>query len=179
MWRNTVNGYGWVSIALHWLVAAVVIGMFGLGLWMTDLEYYHAWYKRGPDLHKSIGILVFVVVAARLVWRYTNPHPAMHGKPWERRTAAATHVLLYVLMIALMISGYLISTADGRGIGVFGLLEVPATLTGKHQEDIAGLVHEILAWSLIALAALHALAALKHHIVDRDNTLKRMVRAGR
>jgi cytochrome b561 len=79
-------------------------------------------------------------------------------------------------MFFLMLSGYLISTADGRGIDVFGLFSLPATLSGvENQEDIAGKVHQSLAFILVALVVLHALAALKHHFLDRDATLKRML----
>jgi cytochrome b561 len=89
------------------------------------------------------------------------------------------HGLLYLLLFALMVSGYLISTADGRGLEVFDWFAIPATLSGlKGQEDLAGEVHLYLAWSLILLAALHALAALKHHFIDRDITLKRMLGMG-
>jgi cytochrome b561 len=83
--------------------------------------------------------------------------------------------VLYLGLFGVMISGYLISTADGRGIEVFGLFSVPATLTGiPQQEDIAGAIHEYLAWGLVIFAALHGLAALKHHFIDRDSTLLRM-----
>jgi cytochrome b561 len=165
-----------VSILLHWLVATAAIGLFVLGLWMVDLGYYDPWYQRAPDLHKSIGVLLFVVVIARLAWKVLTPHPQLIGKGWERRTAAAVHTLLYFLLLALALSGYLISTADGRAIDVFGLFQVPATLSGiEGQEDIAGDIHEILAWLLIGLTVLHAAAALKHHFIDHDTTLRRML----
>lgn len=176
--KNTPTSYGLIAIALHWLVALAVIGLFGLGLWMTGLDYYDAWYKRGPELHKGIGILLFIVVAFRLAWRRfdTLPRPEPTHTPWEHRLAGIAHRFLYVLMFAVMIAGYLISTADGRPISVFGLFSVPATLSGlPEQEDIAGLVHEWLAYSLIGLAALHALAAFKHQFIDRDRTLARML----
>jgi cytochrome b561 len=175
MWRNTLNSYGWVSIVLHWLVAITVTGLFALGLWMVALTYYDPWYRLAPDLHKSTGVLLFFVMLARLAWHMANPRPRLSGAPWEQRAARLTHGLLYLFLYALMVSGYLISTADGRAIDVFGLFDIPATLTGKRQEDTAGLVHEVLAYSVIALATLHALAALKHHFIDHDNTLKRML----
>ncbi len=178
MWRNTQQQYGGISIGLHWLVTITVVGLFALGLWMTELDYYDAWYKRGPDLHKSIGILLFGIMILRLGWRMANPRPEPEPglAGWERRAAGWVHALLYLLLYALMISGYLISTADGRAIEVFGLFSVPATLSGiEHQEDIAGEVHEILAFTLIGLATLHGLAALKHHFIDHDRTLKRML----
>lgn len=177
MLKNTSTGYGTIAIALHWLVALAVFGLFGLGLWMTELDYYDAWYQRAPDLHKSVGVLLFLVVALRLIWRRMNPVPVPEPThaAWERRLAGIAHALLYLLLFAVMIAGYLISTADGRSIQVFDLFAVPATLSGREaQEDIAGEVHEILAYVLIGLALLHAAAALKHHFIDRDRTLMRM-----
>jgi cytochrome b561 len=81
-------------------------------------------------------------------------------------------------MLALFISGYLISTADGRAIEVFGWFELPATLTLVNQEDVAGVIHWGLAWTLMATVALHAVAAIKHHWLDKDKTLVRMLKPG-
>jgi cytochrome b561 len=175
-WRNSPHGYGLMAILFHWVVVVGVIGLFALGLWMVDLSYYDPNYRSSLALHKSIGVTLFVVVAARLVWRWLNPQPRPHGRVWEQRLASLVHGLLYLVLFAAMIAGYLISTADGRPIDVFGWFELPATLTGENQEDRAGAVHEILVWTLIGLAALHALAALKHALIDRDGTLRRMVR---
>lgn len=178
MLRNTSTEYGLITIALHWLVAVATIGLFILGLWMTELDYYDAWYNRGPELHKGIGILLLIAVVLRLAWRWLDPIPGPEPThaPWERRLARITHAALYLLLIAMMIAGYLISTADGRPIDVFGLFSAPALISGlDNQEDIAGEIHELLAYALIGLAALHALAALKHHIIDRDRTLGRML----
>jgi len=86
------------------------------------------------------------------------------------------HSVLYLGLFLVMMSGYLISTADGRAISVFGLFDVPAVITSiPNQADTAGLVHEYAAWALVILAVLHALAALKHHFIDRDATLRRML----
>ncbi|MFZ3154899.1 cytochrome b [Pseudomonas sp.] len=176
-WRNSSSHYGLVSIVMHWLVAVVIFALFGLGYWMVGLDYYSGWYKSAPDLHKSIGLLLFVVMLARLSWRWFSPPPASlpnHGR-MTRLASMLGHGLLYLGLFVLMISGYLISTADGRGIPVFGLFEVPASLTSiPDQEDVAGLVHEYLAWALVIFAGVHALAALKHHFIDRDRTLTRM-----
>lgn len=176
-WRNTPARYGLVSVVLHWLVALAVFGLFGLGLWMVELGYYDPWRQRAPELHKSIGIVLFALMLLRMLWRRLSPPPpalASHGRA-TRVASKLGHGLLYLGLFVLMISGYLISTADGRAIEVFGLFSVPATLTGlPQQEDIAGLIHEYLAWALVIFAALHALAALKHHFVDRDATLVRM-----
>ncbi|MGL6159067.1 cytochrome b [Microbulbifer sp.] len=179
--RNSNTEYGWVAIALHWLMAPAVIGMFALGWWMRQLSYYDPWYRQGPELHKGIGIILLGLLLARLAWKLMNPSPAAEAETprWQKTLASLTHSVIYLLLLAIMLSGYLISTADGRPIDVFGLFEVPATIHGiENQEDVAGLVHEVLAWSLMALVALHALAALKHHFIDRDATLRKMLGRG-
>lgn len=176
--RNTPRSYGLVAIILHWLVALAVIGLFSLGVWMTGLGYYDDWYKRGPDLHKSIGMVLFMLMLVRVAWSAVNikPDDEPGTSIWQRRAAHGMHRLLYALLFALMISGYLISTADGRAIEVFGLFPVPASISGiDNMEDAAGAVHWYLALMLIGLTGVHALAALKHHFIDRDRTLIKML----
>ncbi len=170
--------YTRVAIVLHWLVALAVPAMFVLGAWMVDLGYYDPWRKEAPEIHKAVGVLLFLVVLLRLAWRLVHrpPAPLATHAPWERRSAAVVHALLYVLLFATMFAGYLISTADGRPIEVFGWFSVPALVSHlPNQEDIAGEIHLWLAILLISLAAAHALAALKHHFVDHDGTLMRML----
>jgi cytochrome b561 len=178
MVRNTQESYGLVAVILHWLVALTVFGMFALGLWMVELTYYDPLYRTAPWVHKSIGVLLFATVLLRVLWRQVNPRPRPldgHSRA-ERLAAGAAHLLLYLLLFAVMISGYLISTADGKPIDVFGWFSVPATLTGiDNQEDIAGEIHLVLAIILVSLAGVHALAALKHHFIDRDRTLLRIL----
>jgi cytochrome b561 len=174
--KNDPGRYGLVSIALHWLMALLIFGLYFLGEYMVDLDYYDPWYIRAPDLHRSLGILVAVLLVLRLVWRRLNPRPPAEGRAWERRIAACMHGLLYVLIGMAALSGYLISTGDGQGVPVFGLIEVPALSDGFHnQEDIAGRIHEFTTHALFLLALLHGLAALKHHFFDRDRTLRRML----
>lgn len=177
-WRNSPTGYGLLSILMHWLVALTVFALFGLGLWMVELDYYSSWRHTAPNLHKSLGLSLFAVMFLRLLWRFVSPLPAALGT-YSRTTrmgAKLGHGVLYLGLFALMFAGYLISTADGRGISVFGLFAVPATITSiTDQEDVAGVVHQYLAWGLVLFAALHALAALKHHFIDRDVTLLRML----
>lgn len=177
-WRNSSSRYGLVSRVLHWGIALVVFGLFGLGLWMVELDYYSGWYRTAPDLHKSIGLTLFALMLLRLLWRWLSPPPPAlpNYSKLTRLGAAFGHGLLYAGLFALMLSGYLISTADGRGIGLFGLFEVPASITSiPDQEDLAGAVHFYLAWGLVVFAGLHGLAALKHHFIDRDATLTRML----
>jgi len=176
--RNRSDSYGWITIALHWLVAVGVLSLFPLGLWMTSLTYYDPWYKDAPFIHKSMGVLLFIALCARLAWRLVSPVPAPlpSVSELERRVAGSVHKLLYALLFAVMLSGYLISTADGRPIEVFNWFELPATVHGlPNQEDYAGYAHLTLAIVLIVLVAAHALAALKHHFLDKDRTLLRML----
>lgn len=177
-YRNQPDRWGAISIALHWFTALAVPGLFVMGLWMTDLTYYDRWYHKAPAIHKSIGMLLFFATLGRVIWALFTPRPnelSSHA-PWEHSLSRLTHIALYVLLFGVMVSGYFISTADGRAVEVFGWFAIPATLSGiDGQEDIAGEVHLILAISLVVLAVLHAAAALKHHFIDRDRTLKRML----
>ncbi|MBB3103877.1 cytochrome b [Azomonas macrocytogenes] len=179
-WRNSTDSYGLIGRLLHWLVAVTVFGLFGLGIWMRGLDYYSSWYRAAPEIHKSIGMLLFGQMLVRVAWRFFSPGPAplaSHGSLVQVATRLM-HELLYLGLFAVMIAGYLISTADGRSIEVFGWFAVPASVTSlANQADLAGMIHKYLAWLLVILAALHALAALKHHFIDRDSTLLRM--AGR
>ena len=176
--RNSSSRYGFVSIFMHWGVALAVFGLFGLGLWMMGLDYYSPWRKDAPDLHKSIGLVLLAVMLLRVLWRFISPPPPAlpnHGK-LTRVASKAGHGLLYLGLFAVMIAGYMISTADGVGIPVFGLFEVPALVSNlPDQADVAGEIHFYLAWGLVIYAGLHGLAALKHHFIDRDATLKRML----
>jgi len=176
--NNTESRYGFLTIFLHWLVAIVVIGLFALGYWMVDLGYYDEWYKKGPDLHKSIGISLFMVMVFRVIWRKKQIKPAAlesHSK-LEKQLGHLVHLFLYGLLFIIMFSGYFISTADGRSIAVFELFQLPSIgALIDNQEDIAGIVHKYVAYAVMITVVLHALAALKHHFIDKDNTLKRML----
>ena len=176
MWKNTAEAYGRISILLHWLIAAGVLGMFALGLWMVELDYYDAWYHRAPELHKGAGVSLLGIMLLRLAWRIGNQQPRLPGSPLQQRLASAMHRALYGVLFAIMLSGYLVSTADGRPVDVFGFMQLPATLSGiDRQEDIAGVFHLVLAMVMMGLVSLHAMAALKHHLIDRDRTLLRML----
>ncbi|SFM91594.1 cytochrome b [Marinobacter pelagius] len=176
--RNSIDRYGAIAILIHWLVAVAVIGLFALGYWMVDLTYYDDWYRRAPDIHRSVGILLLAVMVLRVIWRFINPPPAPLSEHTrlEVLSAHAAHAVLYLLLFVAMVSGYLITTADGSSISVFGWFDVPS-VTGqvKGMEDIAGTIHYWSTWAIVVLAGLHALAALKHHVVDRDRTLLRML----
>lgn len=177
--KNTEEGFGLVSVFVHWIFAVAFIGLFGLGLYMVGLDYYDPWYTKGPWLHESIGVLLAAVLLGRIIWRLANivPKPEEGMSKLEVVGAHLAHIALYVLPLAIVISGYLITTADGRPITVFNWGEVPAfLLPSKERADIAGLVHEYLAYGAMAIVFLHLGAALKHHFIDKDGTLMRMLK---
>ncbi|MGB3918702.1 MAG: cytochrome b [Thiothrix litoralis] len=180
--RNSPQAYGWVSILLHWLMAVALIGMYCVGTYMVDLEYYDRLYHTLPTLHKATGVLLAGLLLVRLAWVYAQPHPL----PAVSRAPAFTHlagklghIALYGLLVVIIISGYLISTAKGHGINVFDLFELPALLPAdKDRGELAGDIHEIGATLFIFLVGVHALAALIHHFYWKDKTLTRMLGKG-
>lgn len=169
--------YTGTARALHWLAALLIFTGFGLGLFMTGLEFspdkfrYYAW-------HKWLGITVFLLAAARLAWRAGHPAPPLpEAMPaWQRRTARAVHVLLYALMLAIPLSGWIYSSATGVSVAYLGLVDLP-NLVAKDRELARALlvVHQSLNYLLAAVVTVHVAAAFWHHFVDRDDILARML----
>ncbi len=149
---------------------------------MTSLDYYHPLYQTAPWWHKSFGLLLLGLLVIRMTWRIinTSPCPPATHRIWEIRLSRLVHRLLYLLLLLTCASGYLISTADGRGIVFFGWFEVPALISGiERQEDVAGDIHFMLAVAMMVLTASHVAGAFRHHFIDRDETLKRMLGTGK
>jgi cytochrome b561 len=170
------NPYTRTAIALHWLAVALVLGNFVLGPWMADLPI-SSHKLRLYGWHKSIGITIFLVALARLAWRQGHPPPLPVAMPdWQRRAAWVTHVLLYALMLGIPLSGWLYSSATGVQVVYLGLVPLP-DLVAKDKALAAILkgTHVTLNFSLGALVFLHAGAAMKHHLVDGDGVLARML----
>jgi cytochrome b561 len=179
MWKNTEIKYGTITKILHWLSALTIFGLFALGLWMVTFEYDSPWYHSAPMWHKSIGILLFIIIIFRLLWRFVNitPKPLKSHSALVIKASSIAHVLLYLLVLTVLICGYLIAATDGNAITVFNLFTVPATgELIEQQEDVFGEIHEITAYILVILATLHGLAAIKHHVIDKDSTLTRMLK---
>jgi cytochrome b561 len=170
--------YTATAIALHWLIAALIVCGFTLGLSMVGLPLsrqklqWYAW-------HKWIGITVFLLSCARVAWRWTHVPPPPPPMPdWQRRAATASHVLLYVLLLVIPISGWLYSSATGVQVVYLGLVPLP-DLVPKDKAVAAVLraCHVGLNFTLLTLVCLHAAAALQHHFIDRDTVLWRMLPA--
>jgi len=168
--------YGSVAIALHWAGAALVLANLLLGVSMVQLAISPRkllWFQ----WHKWIGVTVFVVTALRFAWRARDPAPPLLAMPaWQARAATAVHVLLYALLVTVPVSGWLYSSASGVQVVYLGIVPLP-DLVGADKALAAGLkgVHIALNATLFALVCLHVAAALKHHYVDRDRTLARML----
>ncbi|MEI9901716.1 MAG: cytochrome b/b6 domain-containing protein [Hyphomicrobium sp.] len=120
-------------------MALAIVGMYGLGLWMVDLDYYSPYYRSAPDIHRSVGMLLLFLLVARFGWRLFNVRPADDDlSAIERIASRIVHWGFYPLLLALMLSGYLMSTADGRPIEVFDWFAVPALIHDKGMEKTAG-----------------------------------------
>lgn len=173
---DTPTGYGRLSIALHWLGAIGMIALFVLGQRMEDLP-------RGPELlaarglHVGVGMALFLVLALRVVWRLANGFKYKPAEPGLLdRVATVVHVGLLVVIVGLLVSGPLSIWANGRPIDVFGFVSLASPLPRiEWLHEAAEEGHEVLTTLLIPLVALHVLGALKHAVLDRDGTLKRML----
>lgn len=175
IWRDTAEGWGVITRWLHWVMAFAICGLFALGWWMVGLDYYSPYYNAAPHWHKSLGMIFLVVLLVRIGWRLVNLRPKDESlSAFERRAAHLVHASFYPLMIVVFASGYLIPTADGRPISVFGLLDVPALVIQPGLESVAGSVHRWSSYAVMILAGLHAAAALKHHFADKTSVLTRM-----
>lgn len=177
MMFNSRSRYGVVSIFMHWLFVFLIPGLFFSGLWMADLDYYDSWYTKAPFWHKSIGVIFFILAIFRLLWRLLNISPAWDAGigPLERSAARLVQWLFYGLMLLIPISGYLMATAKGHPVDVLGWFVVPVSIEVDNSKDLWSEIHEILAWMLVLLALLHAGAACKHHFINKDNTLRKML----
>lgn len=176
--RNTAAGFGLLTKLLHWATALLIIGLIALGWYMVDLTYFDRWYNTSLSVHRALGMVVFALGVLTLSWRLVSPSPGPQAslKRWERQLASAMHHLLLLMVIAIPVSGYLISTSAGKAIDFFGWFEIPAVISvDEALRDIAIEVHFYLAYATAGLVCLHAGAALKHQFIDRDGTLARML----
>ena len=171
--------YTRTAIVLHWLMAALVLGTFVLGLWMADLPNSPL-KLRSYNWHKWAGITILALSALRLAWRLTHRPPADLPMPaWQVQVAHWTHRGLYLLFFAVPLAGWAYTSAAGFPVVLFGVLPLPDFVpVDKPLSELLKGVHEVLAWTLATLAALHVAGALKHQIVDKDGLLERM-RPGR
>lgn len=185
--RDTRSRFGAVSVINHWLTAAVFIGALVLGLLMEDFE------EKGREAidtlasfianaamstHQALGLLVLALAAFRIAWRLVNPMPSLpaDSKPWEEKLARAVQVLLIAGLIVVPLSGWLMVNAKGHQVSFLGLFSLPSLVGSNHAlHEIVKEIHEATANLMIALVGLHVIGALKHHFIDRDFVLRRML----
>jgi cytochrome b561 len=174
--RSTATSWGAVTRFFHWGMLLLIICSVSIGLYMTGLPL-------GPNklkiyaLHKSFGLTLLGLAALRLLWRLGERRPALPSMPaWQQRAATATHVLLYVLLFVIPVTGWLYNSAAGFPLQWFHLVNLPAlTAANPGLKALARVAHVTGVVALISIVVVHAAAALKHHFVDRDGTLRAML----
>ena len=178
--NRLTHRYSIISQGFHWGMALTILGLMAMGFVMTDLPLspeklqIYSW-------HKWAGVSVFVLVWLRLLWRAFNPPPAYPSTmpAWQQRAAHLGHGALYVLMMVIPVSGWLLSSAKGVQTVWFGVLPLPDLLQkDKAMGHQLHEVHEALNFLLLGLLAAHVAAAFKHHWIDGDDILKRMLPFG-
>jgi cytochrome b561 len=174
---NGTSAYSRPAIALHWLIALIILASFPVGLYMTEMALSPLKLKI-YSYHKWAGVTVFALALVRLLWRSTHAVPELPASvpPWQRAASGATHLLLYILILVVPISGWLMSSALGFQTVYFGVLPIPDLIAkNKVLGEQLKLVHMSLSYTLGVLVVMHTAAALKHHLIDRDEVLARML----
>ena len=169
--------YTGTAIALHWIIALAIFGTFTLGLYVSSLPISPP-RLRLITYHKWIGVTIFSLVVIRLLWRASHATPPLPDSmaAWQRKAAAASHGLLYLLIFIIPLSGWIYSSASGVPVVYLGLVQLPDLIgADKALAKTLKLVHQTLNYTLAATVTVHTLAALKHHYVDRDGVLARML----
>ena len=173
--KNSETRYGAFAIFLHWLMAALIIGLLAVGIYMVGLPVSLAklkWY----GWHKEYGFLALLLVIVRLGWRLLNVTPRL-SLPWLEIFAARTvHFVFYIFMFAMPLTGWLITSAAGLPASFFGLFVLPdLVMPNEAARLLFEEIHKWLGYALIALIVLHASAALRHHFINKDDILRRMI----
>lgn len=175
--RSTPTAWGAIAKTFHWVVAALVIFSTGYGWWMS-----HVAERAGRlalyQFHSSIGYDLLFLVLLRLAWRLIDRPPALPEdlQRWERLAARFSHVLLYLLLLAVSIGGWLLLGTFSRTIEgtLFGVIPVPPPALNRLLHKILEEGHEILSYALLVLVAVHVAGALRHHFIKRNDVLRRM-----
>jgi cytochrome b561 len=170
--------YTKTAIALHWLIAALIIGTFSLGLVMTDIPGLTPTKLRYYSWHKWAGVTVLLLATLRLLWRLAKRAPGYPASmpAWQQRAAHALHALLYVFIFAVPLSGYFYTLAAGVPVVYFGLFELPVLIAPDPAlKPVLRELHYWLAMLMAGLVGLHVAAALKHLLIDRDGIMQRML----
>ena len=179
--KAPAHRYSHTAIVLHWVLALAILGLFGVGLYMTSLPFSPTRLKL-YNWHKWAGITILTLSTLRLLWRVTHRPPALPNAiadampAWQHWAHHGTHYALYALFFLVPLIGWAYSSAAGFPIVVFGVLPLPDFVpVDKALAEMIKPLHELSAFALIGLAGLHIAAALKHQWIDKDGLLKRML----
>lgn len=196
--NHSTTSYTKTAKVLHWLIAIGIFGMFALGWFMSELpkeapkQMAYDLFNLGVytwnlteeisprtfyfNLHKSIGVTIFALILIRILWRITHRPPALLAsyKAWESKLASGAHHLLYLLMVALPLSGIIMAIYSKYGIKWFGI-ELIKGLDNKDMRELFYEAHEIIGLIILLVIIVHIIGALKHKFIDKDDTLKRML----
>jgi cytochrome b561 len=178
--KNTERYYGLISIVFHWLMAVLIIVLIALGLYMVALPDIGFNTRKLTIIfvHKELGVLVLTLVSIRLIWRLCNVVPRLSGHmpTWQKLAAHTSHWALYGFMFALPISGWLMSSASGIPMTFLGLFELPNLISPNiYKMQLLIEIHKWLAYGLIVTILVHISAALMHHFIYKDDTLRKML----
>jgi cytochrome b561 len=157
---------------LHWLIAGHMSGLIVSGWWIVDLSFYSSWYYSAPALHKSFGAVVFLM---GLLLRKRPPPLESHTK-LEKLASKFAHLLLFASLITIPVSGYIFTTFTGQNVSIFNTFDIPVVLvTSEKIRDLAIEFHIYASYGIAVVVFVHAGGALKHHLLDKDRTLRRML----
>lgn len=167
--------YSRSAVFLHWTLALLIVFTTALGWRMMAIEDEPG-AEQFFDLHKSIGLIIATLVAMRCVWRLTHrPEPLPAGLPdWETRLAGVTHALLYLLMIAMPLTGYVGASYSRAGVQWFGQATPQWAAPDRALAHLFFTIHSLLVWVLVVVVVLHVIGGLKHLLVDKDGVFQRM-----
>jgi cytochrome b561 len=178
--RNSRTEWGLVSQGVHWITVVLVLTTVAVALIMVEMPLGVAKLELYA-LHKSVGVLILGLTVARLAWRLSGTHPVALGpsRAWERALAHGVHAGFYLALIAMPLTGWLMSSAANFSVSVFGLFTLPDLVApDKALEESLKAAHTWLGWALAGLLALHVAGALKHHFLLKNDTLRRMIPGG-
>lgn len=175
--RNTATRYGFVAQALHWVIAIGIVAQYFLAEAAEGSEGAAIEPFGAAGVHAALGMTILALAALRLMWRLVELPPERPAamKSYEVVLARTAHIAFYVLLFAVPLSGWALATANGQGLSFLGWFDLPQFAGGTLSKEQLEELHEVLFNVLVGLAALHTLAALKHHFIDHDNVLRSML----
>lgn len=172
-----MDRYNTLAKCFHWIIGVLIIGLIAFGIYMEGLDYSDQ-KMTFYGIHKSLGAIVLGLMLVRIVWRIISAYPSHNPnhKLWERILSKIVHGVLYLFALSMPLSGWAMSSSYGYPVSVFGWFSLPALVEKNEvRGELFAKTHELGGYAMIAIIAFHVAGALKHHVIDKDNTLKRML----